>query len=68
MTNGKNRHEWLLWLLFVPVVIWFALLVAPCRGRSILEVFDKLTLALQAPWQITWTDRSLQTVFLLLIL
>ena len=50
MTKGKNTHEWLLWLLFTPVVIWFALLAAPCRGGSILDVFDKLTAALQTPW------------------
>ncbi len=68
MTKGKDAHEWLLWLLFTPVVIWFALLVAPCRGGSILDVFDKLTVALETPWQITWVENSAQTIALFLIL
>ena len=68
MTKGKDAHEWLLWLLFTPVVIWLALLVAPCRGGSILDVFDKLTVALQTPWQITWVENSAQTIGLFLIL
>ena len=68
MTKGKDTREWLLWLLFTPVVIWFALLAAPCRGGSILDVFDKLTVALQAPWQITWVENSAQTIGLFLIL
>ena len=68
MTKGKDTYEWLLWLLFTPVVVWLALLVAPCRGGSILNVFDKLTLALETPWQITWVDNSAQTIALFLIL
>ena len=48
-------------ILLLPTV-WFALLLAPCLGGSLLDVFNRLTEHMQSPFSIEWcqsTPRSL---------
>ena len=43
--------------LYLPVV-WAALLIAQCWGGSLLELIGKLSVAMQHPMHIAWTERS----------
>ena len=43
--------------LYLPVV-WAALLLAQCWGGSLLELIGKLSVAIQHPAHIAWTERS----------
>ena len=43
--------------LYLPVV-WAALLLAQCWDGSLLELLGKLTIAMQRPTHIAWTERS----------
>ncbi len=43
--------------LYLPVV-WAALLLAQCLGGSMLDLAQKLTVAMQHPAHIEWTERS----------
>lgn len=59
--NTKKEDLLLYGILLLPTV-WFALLLAPCLGGSLLEVFNRLTEHLQSPFSIKWcqsTPRSL---------
>lgn len=59
--NTKKEDLLLYGILLLPTV-WFALLLAPCLGGSLLEVFNRLTEHLQSPFSIEWcqsTPRSL---------
>lgn len=60
-------QDLLLWLLPIPFLIWFALLLAPCLGGNLLSILDSLSGALRKPLSVTWTDRSLKAVFLFLL-
>ena len=67
MSRRGNADERLLWLLFTPFVVWFALILAPCLGGSVLDVSDRLAEAVRTPWRITWCDRSARTLALCLL-
>lgn len=59
--NTKKEDLILYGILLLPTV-WFALLLAPCLGGSLLEVFNRLTEHMQSPFSIEWcqsTPRSL---------
>lgn len=59
--NTKKEDLILYGILLLPTV-WFALLLAPCLGGSLLEVFNRLTEHMQSPFSIKWcqsTPRSL---------
>ena len=59
--NTKKEDLLLYGILLLPTV-WFALLLAPCLGGSLLEVFNRMTKHLQSPFSIEWcqsTPRSL---------
>jgi len=43
--------------LYLPV-LWAALLIAQCWGGSLLELIGKLSVAMQHPAHIAWTERS----------
>lgn len=47
--------------LYIPVV-WGALLLAQSLGGGLPEIIAKLTDALQHPWVVRWTDKSLLTI------
>lgn len=59
--NTKKEDLILYGILLLPTV-WFALLLAPCLGGSLLDVFNRLTEHMQTPFSIEWcqsTPRSL---------
>ena len=59
--NTKKEDLILYGILLLPTV-WFALLLAPCLGGSLLDVFNRLTIHMQSPFSIEWcqsTPRSL---------
>lgn len=59
--NTKKEDLILYGILLFPAV-WFALLLAPCLGGSLLDVFNRLTEHMQSPLSIEWcqsTPRSL---------
>ena len=47
--------------LYIPV-IWAALLIAQSLGGGLLELLSNLTAALEQPFQIQWTDKSLLSI------
>lgn len=52
-------------ILLLPTV-WFALLLAPCLGGSLLDVFNRLTEHMQSPLSIEWCQRSPRSLLLCL--
>ena len=50
--------------LYIPVV-WAALLIAQSMGGGLPELLSKLTAALEHPFQIQWTDKSLLSILML---
>lgn len=60
--RNTKREDLLLYGILLLPTVWFALLLAPCLGGSLLEVFNRLTEHLQSPFSIEWcqsTPRSL---------
>ena len=53
-----------LWLFLYPFVVWAALLVAQSLGGNLLELLTALTGALQNPFAIRWTEKSLPAVLI----
>ena len=49
--------------LYIPVV-WAALLIAQSMGGGLPELLSKLTAALEHPFQIQWTDKSLLSILI----
>lgn len=51
-----------------PVVIWLALLFAGCyqEGNKLFELLERITIALENPMKITFTEYSLKTVLIFL--
>lgn len=49
--------------LYIPV-IWAALLIAQSLGGGLPDLFSNLAAALEHPFQIQWTDKSLLTILI----
>ena len=67
MKNLKSKQEDLLLygLLLLPTV-WFALLLAPCLGGTLINVFTRLTERIQTPFSIEWCQDTPKTLLLCL--
>lgn len=67
MKNFKSKQEDLLLygLLLLPTV-WFALLLAPCLGGTLINVFTRLTERIQTPFSIEWCQDTPKTILLCL--
>ena len=52
-------------ILLLPTV-WFALLLAPCLGGSLLDVFNRLTEHMQSPFSIEWCQNTPRSLLLCL--
>ena len=63
--NTKKEDLILYGILLLPTV-WFALLLAPCLGGSLLDVFNRLTEHMQSPFSIEWCQRSPRSLLLCL--
>lgn len=61
--NTKKEDLLLYGILLLPTV-WFALLLAPCLGGSLLDVFNRLTEHMQSPFSIAWCQNSLRSLLL----
>ena len=63
--NRTNRTDGILYRLFFYLpVIWTALLIAQSLGGGLPDLFSNLTAALEHPFQIQWTDKSLLTILI----
>lgn len=63
--NRTDRTSGILYRLFFYLpVIWAALLVAQSLGGGLPDLFSNLAAALEHPFQIQWTDKSLLTILI----
>ena len=63
--NRTDRTDGILYRLFFYLpVIWAALLIAQSLGGGLPDLFSNLTAALEHPFQIQWTDKSLLTILI----
>lgn len=63
--NTKKEDLLLYGILLLPTV-WFALLLAPCLGGSLLDVFNRLTEHMQSPFSIEWCQNTPRSLLLCL--
>ena len=63
--NTKKEDLILYGILLLPTV-WFALLLAPCLGGSLLEVVNRLTDHMQSPFSIEWCQNTPRSLLLCL--
>lgn len=63
--NTKKEDLLLYGILLLPTV-WFALLLAPCLGGSLLDVFNRLTEHMQSPFSIAWCQNTPRSLLLCL--
>ena len=63
--NTKKEDLILYGILLFPTV-WFALLLAPCLGGSLLDVFNRLTEHMQSPFSIEWCQNTPRSLLLCL--
>ena len=61
--TSKQSNLILRLFLHIPV-IWAALLIAQSLGGGLPDLFSNLTAALEHPFQIQWTDKSLLTILI----
>ena len=66
--NNTKQEDLLLFGVLLLPVIWFALLLAPCLGGSLVDVFSRLTERIQTPWQIEWCADSPRSILMCLLL
>ena len=63
--NRTDRTGGILYRLFFYLpVIWAALLIAQSLGGGLPDLFSTLAAALEHPFQIQWTDKSLLTILI----
>ena len=61
--KSTKAGDLLLCLLFYPLILWAALLIAPCWGGSLMDMIPRLTAAMQTPTKIHWTEQSAPSIF-----
>ena len=61
--TSKQSNLILRLFLYIPV-IWAALLIAQSLGGGLPDLFSNLAAALEHPFQIQWTDKSLLTILI----
>jgi len=66
--NNTKREDLLLFGVLLIPTVWFALILAPCLGGSLVEVFSRLTERIQTPWQIEWCADSPRSILMCLLL
>ena len=64
--NGEENRDWLFALLGVPIIAWFSILIAPAIGGGLPVMMPKMTEAFQHPFRLSWCERSLPTLCILL--
>ena len=67
MRDAKKDEYVFLGLLLIPT-IWVALLIAPYMDKGLINAIPYLNVALNHPFQIQWTDSTLKTIGIFLII
>ena len=67
MRDAKKDEYVFLGLLLIPT-IWVALLIAPYMDKGLINAIPYLNEALNHPFQIQWTDSTLKTIGIFLII
>lgn len=67
MRDAKKDENVFLGLLLIPT-IWVALLIAPYMDKGLINAIPYLNEALNHPFQIQWTDSTLKTIGIFLII
>ena len=67
MRDVKKDEYVFLGLLLIPT-IWFALLIAPYMDKGLINAIPYLNEALNHPFQIQWTNSTLKTIGIFLII
>lgn len=67
MRDAKKDEYVFLGLLLIPT-IWVALLIAPYMDKGLINAIPNLNEALNHPFQIQWTDSTLKTIGIFLII
>lgn len=67
MRDAKKDEYVFLGLLLIPI-IWFALLIAPYMDKGLINAIPYLNEALNHPFQIQWTNSTLKTIGIFLII
>ena len=66
--NNTKREDLLLFGVLLFPTVWFALILAPCLGGSLVDVFSRLTERIQTPWLIEWCADSPRSILMCLLL
>lgn len=66
-SNKKREDLWLYAILLLPTV-WFALLLAPCLGGSLIETVSLLAERIRTPFAIEWSVNTPRSILLCLLL
>lgn len=64
LKQSSRAGDIVLALFFYVPVVWGALLIAQSLGRGLPELLTNLTMALQHPLEIRWTDKSLLSILI----
>lgn len=67
MRDAKKDEYVFLGLLLMPT-IWFALLIAPYMDKGLINAIPYLSEALNHPFSIQWTDSTLKTIGIFLVI
>ena len=67
MRDAKKNEYVFLGLLLIPT-IWVALLIAPYMDKGLINAIPNLNEALNHPFQIQWTNSTLKTIDIFLII
>ena len=62
----RKSNDTLFYLIGAVPVVWLALLLAQSLGGGLPELLRNLTVALEQPTNIVWTDKSLPTILICL--
>lgn len=62
----RKSNDTLFYLIGIVPVVWLALLLAQSLGGGLPELLRNLTVALEQPTNIIWTDKSLPTILICL--
>ena len=58
----RKSNDTLFYLIGIVPIVWLALLLAQSLGGGLPELLRNLTVALEQPTNIVWTDKSLPTI------
>ena len=62
----RKSNDTLFYLIGIVPVVWLALLLAQSLGGGLPDLLRNLTVALEQPTNIVWTDKSLPTILICL--